>query len=113
MLRFGRNGGPYNGRFEFLGFEFRWEPDRKGRPTVKRRTARKKLQAAVKRMGAWLRTHRQIKLKEVMAQLKMKRRGYWNYYGIIGNSQSLNLYDYLVKGRLCKWLNRRSPELLT
>ena len=46
-IRFGRNGGPYNGRFDFLGFEYRWEPDRKGRPTVKRRTARKKLQGAV------------------------------------------------------------------
>jgi len=31
-LRFGRNGGQYNGRFDFLGFEFYWEPDRKGRP---------------------------------------------------------------------------------
>src|SRR5688572_2762318 len=41
-LRFGRNGGPHNGRFDFLGFEFYWEEDRKGRPTVKRRTARKK-----------------------------------------------------------------------
>ena len=62
MLRFGRNGGRYNGRFGFLGFEFRWEPDRKGGPTVKRRTARKKLQAAVKRMGTWLRTRRHWKL---------------------------------------------------
>ena len=110
MLRFGRNGGPYNGRFDFLGFEFRWEPDRKGRPTVKRRTARKKLQAAVKRMGMWLRTHRQVKLKKIMAQLKLKLRGYWNYYGIIGNSRSLSLYDYLVKGLLYKWLNRRSHK---
>ena len=110
LLRFGRNGGPYNGRFDFLGFEFRWEPDRKGRPTVKRRTARKKLQAAVKRMGTWLRTHRQVKLKELMGKLKVKLRGYWNYYGIIGNSQSLNQYDYLVKGLLHKWLNRRSQK---
>jgi RNA-directed DNA polymerase len=41
-LRFGRNGGPHNGRFDFLGFEFYWEPDRKGQPRVKRRTATKK-----------------------------------------------------------------------
>jgi RNA-directed DNA polymerase len=38
-LRFGRNGGPHNGRFDFLGFEFYWEPDRQGKPRVKRRTA--------------------------------------------------------------------------
>jgi group II intron reverse transcriptase/maturase len=110
LLRFGRNGGPYNGRFDFLGFEFRWEPDRKGRPTVKRRTARKKLQTAVKRMGTWLRTHRHLKLPELMEKLKAKLRGHWNYYGVIGNSQSLSQYNDLVRGLLYKWLNRRSQK---
>ena len=84
-IRFGRNGGPYNGRFDFLGFEYRWEPDRKGRPTVKRRTARKKLQGAVKRMGEWLRTHRHRKLPALTKTLAAKLRGHWNYYGVIGN----------------------------
>jgi hypothetical protein len=40
-LRFGAKGGEHNGRFDFLGFEFYWEPDRQGRPRVKRRTASK------------------------------------------------------------------------
>jgi|HubBroStandDraft_6_1064221.scaffolds.fasta_scaffold113683_2 RNA-directed DNA polymerase len=109
-LRFGRNGGPYNGRFDFLGFEFRWEPDRKGRPTVKRRTARKKLQAAVQRMGSWLRSHRHLKLPKLMHKLAAKLRGHWNYYGVIGNSQSLSQYDYLTRGLVHKWLNRRSQK---
>ena len=106
-IRFGRNGGPYNGRFDFLGFEYRWEEDRKGRPTVKRRTARKKLQGAVQRMGKWLQTHRHRKLPELMKTLAAKLRGHWNYYGIIGNSQSLSQYEYQVHGLLYKWLNRR------
>jgi len=110
MIRFGRNGGPYNGRFEFLGFEFRWEADRKGRPTVKRRTARKKLRGAVQRMGEWLRTHRHQKLPELMKTLAAKLRGHWNYYGVIGNSQSLGQYEYQVQGLLYKWLNRRSQK---
>ncbi len=110
MIRFGRNGGPYNGRFDFLGFEFRWEADRKGRPTVKRRTARKKLQGAVQRMGEWLRTHRHRKLPELMKTLAAKLRGHWNYYGVIGNSQSLSQYEYQVRGLLYKWLNRRSQK---
>jgi len=110
MLRFGRNGGPHNGRFDFLGFEYRWEPDRKGRPTVKRRTARKKLQGAVQRMGEWLQTHRHRKLPELMRTLNAKLRGYWNYYGVIGNSQSLNQYYYLTSELLYKWLNRRSQK---
>lgn len=109
-MRFGRNGGPYNGRFDFLGFEYRWEPDRKGRPTVKRRTARKKLQGAVQRMGDWLRTHRHRKVLELMQTLAAKLRGHWNYYGVIGNSQSLGQYYYLTQGLLFKWLNRRSQK---
>ena len=44
-LRFGSNGGPHNGRFDFLGFEFYWDRDRQGKPRVKRRTATKKWRA--------------------------------------------------------------------
>lgn len=110
MIRFGRNGGLYNGRFDFLGFEYRWESDRKGRPTVKRRTARKKLQGAVQRMGDWLRTHRHRKLPELMKTLAAKLRGHWNYYGVIGNSQSLKQYYDLSCELLYKWLNRRSQK---
>jgi len=110
MIRFGRNGGSYNGRFDFLGFEFRWESDRTGRPIVKRRTARKKLQGAVHRMGEWLRTHRHHKLPELMRTLAAKLRGHWNYYGVIGNSDSLAQYDWQARGLLFKWLNRRSQK---
>src|SRR6266567_1968136 len=109
-IRFGRNGGPHNGRFDFLGFEYRWEADRQGRPTVKRRTARKKLQGAVQRMGEWLQTHRHWKLPDLMKTLAAKLRGHWNYYGVIGNSQSLSQYHYLTCGLLHKWLNRRSQK---
>jgi hypothetical protein len=31
MIRFGRGGGPHNGRFDFLGFEFYWRLSRRGR----------------------------------------------------------------------------------
>ncbi len=110
MIRFGRNGGPYNGRFDFLGFEFYWEANRQGRPTVKRRTARKKLQGAVHRMAEWLRTNRHRKLPELMKTLAAKLRGHWNYYGVIGNSASLVQYDWQTKRLLFKWLNRRSQK---
>jgi hypothetical protein len=50
-LRFGRNGGPHNGRFDFLGFEFYWEPDRKGQPRVKRRTGTAWSHAPPRRIG--------------------------------------------------------------
>lgn len=71
-LRFSHNGGPHNGRFDFLGFEFYWEPDRQGKPRVKRRTATKKHLAAMERMREWIKTHRHWKLKQLMKSLKAK-----------------------------------------
>ena len=61
-FRFGRNGGEYNGRFDFLGFEFYWEPDRKGIPRVKGRPATKKWRASVQRMSEWVRENRHRQL---------------------------------------------------
>ena len=110
-IRFGRNGGPYNGRFDFLGFEFRWEASRKsGKPVVKRRTARKKLQASVRRFTEWIRENRHQKVRKLMKTLAAKYRGYWNYYGLRGNSKSLGQFYWLTTGVLFKWLNRRSQK---
>ena len=39
-----------------------------------------------------------------------KLLGYYNYYGVTGNSQSLNSFVYQVIGLLFKWLNRRSQR---
>jgi RNA-directed DNA polymerase len=71
-LRFGYNGGPHNGRFDFLGFEFYWQPDRQSKPRVKRRTATKKWRAGMQRMREWVKTHRHPKRRWIMQKLKAK-----------------------------------------
>ncbi len=109
-LRFGRQGGGHNGRFDFLGFEFRWEKSRKGFPIVKRRTSRKKLRGAVERFTQWIREHRHQKLRQTMKTVAQKHQGHWNYYGIIGNSESLSDYRTLTLRVLHYWLNRRSQR---
>jgi RNA-directed DNA polymerase len=109
-LRFGHNGGPHNGRFDFLGFEFYWEPDRQGKPRVKRRTATKKWRAGVQRMTEWIKTHRHQKLSRTMKSLKAKLRGTWNYYGLIGNYRRMKLFYDATCRALHKWLNRRSQR---
>ena len=49
--------------------------------------------------------------KEILfANLNRKLVGYYNYYGVTGNFQSLNSFVYQVKGLLFKWLNRRSQR---
>ena len=109
-LRFGSNGGPHNGRFDFLGFEFYWEADREGKPRVKRRTATKKWLAGMQRMREWIKTHRHQKLRRTMNTLKAKLRGTWNYYGLIGNFRRLKLFYEATCRTLHKWLNRRSQR---
>jgi group II intron reverse transcriptase/maturase len=110
MLRFGHNGGPHNGRFDFLGFEFHWEPDQKGKPRVKRRTATKKWRAGMQRMTEWVKKHRDQKLDRTMKTLRSKLQGTWNYYGLIGNSRRMQLFYNQTCRILHKWLNRRSQR---
>jgi len=109
-IRFGRGGGEYNGRFDFLGFEFRWELSRAGRPVVKRRTALKKLRGALDRFTEWIRSERHRKIRDLMSTLRAKYQGHFNYYGVIGNSKSLNRYCWETTQLLFKWLNRRSQR---
>jgi group II intron reverse transcriptase/maturase len=109
-LRFGQNGGPYNERFDFLGFEFYWEPDRKGQPRVKRRTATKKWRAGKQRIRDWIREHRHDRLSRTMKTLRAKLQGTWNYYGLIGNYRRMKLTYEETRRTLYKWLNRRSQR---
>jgi RNA-directed DNA polymerase len=109
-LRFGRNGGPHNGRFDFLGFEFYWQPDREGQPRVKRRTATKKWRAGMQRMREWIKENRHRPLPKTMKSLGSKLRGTWNYYGLIGNYRRMKLFYEETNRTLHKWLNRRSQR---
>jgi len=60
LLRFSRCHPGMRRRFTFVGVERYWMPDRQGVPRVKRRTARKKLQAACRRITAWITPHRHL-----------------------------------------------------
>ena len=102
----------YAGRtsFEFLGFEFRWGRDRSGKAHLKRRTARKKLRGSLSRFTEWCRENRHLKRKELFAQLNVKLRGYYNYYGVSGNSASLQEFFTHAMRILMKWLNRRGQR---
>jgi hypothetical protein len=93
---------------EFLGFEFRWGKDRKGREHLKRRTARQKLRASLKRFTAWCKENRHLRLPVLFQRLNAKLRGYYNYYGVHGNAASLQEFFNKAIRILLKWLKRRS-----
>ena len=109
-LRFGSNGGPHNGRFDFLGFEFYWQPDREGKPRVKRRTATKKWLAGMQRTRDWIKENRHRPRRQIMKTLRSKLQGTWNYYGLIGNYRRMKLFYEETNRALHKWLNRRSQR---
>jgi len=96
--------------FEFLGFEFRWGVNRKGHAWLKRRTARKKLRNSLKRVTEWCRQNRHRRIREQVQRLNAKLRGYNNYYGVSGNSASLDEFFYHVRRIHQRWLNQRSQR---
>jgi group II intron reverse transcriptase/maturase len=97
-------------RFDFLGFEFSWGRDRKGEPHVERRTARKRLRSSMKRLTEWSRENRHLKVSMLIDRLNAKLRGYYNYYGVQGNSTSLKHFHDHVVDVLKKRLNQRSQH---
>jgi len=110
IIPFSPTGRPGRTSFDFLGFEFRWGKDRNGKPRVKRRTACKNLRNSLKRFNDWCKKNRYLRLPELFKQLNAKLRGYFNYYGVIGNYPSLKLFFYKVIRLLMKYLNQRSQR---
>jgi RNA-directed DNA polymerase len=110
IILFSPTSRPGKTSFDFLGFEYRWGKDRAGKPNVKRRTARKNLRNSLKRFNEWCKKNRHVRLPELFKQLNAKLRGYYNYYGVIGNFSSLMIFFYRAMRLLMKYLNRRSQR---
>lgn len=110
MLGFSRCSEEPNEAFEFLGFEFRWVRSRKGKMWVRRRTSPKKLRASIGAFTEWIKRNRHLPIKAIMQKVAQKLRGYWNYYGVLGNMKSLSVLNRACTKVLFKWLNRRSQK---
>jgi len=110
ILRFSRFHPGMERRFTFLGFEFFWMKDREDEPRVKRRTARKKLQGACKRIRAWIKSNRHLPGGEFFKGLNARLVGHYNYYGVRGNFWALKDFFKTVKESAYKWLNRRGGK---
>lgn len=96
--------------FDFLGFEFRWGLDRAGKPHLNKRTARKNLRKSIHRFDLWIKTNRHLFLPDLFKMLNTKLRGYFNYFGVYGNLDSLAELKFTVVKALFKYLNRRSQR---
>jgi len=110
IISFSRFRKYENTSFEFLGFEFRWGVSNKGKDIIKRRTSRTKLRKSIKAFSLWCKENRSKRIKKIVEMLNSKYRGYFNYYGVIGNSKGLSQFYGATLKILYKWLNRRSQR---
>ena len=99
-----------NTSFEFLGFEYRWTVSKRGKDIITRITSRSKLRKSIKEFTQWCKENRNKRIKRMIDMLNLKFRGYFNYYGVIGNSKGLNDFYGQAMKILYKWLNRRSQK---
>lgn len=102
--------GDKPGTFSFLGFTHYWGKSRKGKWVVKRKTAKKKLKIAVKKVYEHCRKERHASLEDQWRKLGSMISGHYAYYGITCNFRSLNLYMRAAERSWRYWLDRRSNK---
>lgn len=110
ILRFSRFHPGLRRRFAFLGFELYWQRDRQGELRVMKRTARKKLQPAKRRMKQWIKANRHLPGRQFIKELNRKLVGHYNYFGLRSNETSLNRFFSWTIETAFKWLNRRGGK---
>jgi len=110
VIKFARWDKSGTNRFDFLGFEFHWGLDRNGKDRIERRTSRKKLRISLRNFSQWCRANRDLPISRLLLKLNLKLRGYYNYYAVTGNFESIKEFYEQAKRILLKWLNRRSQR---
>lgn len=96
--------------FTFLGFTHYCSKSKSGRFRVKRKTSRKKFSKKLKEIHKKIGEMRMLKTKDIVKKLNEILVGYFHYYGITDNTQSIKSFRYEVIRSLFYWLNRRSQK---
>jgi RNA-directed DNA polymerase len=96
--------------FDFLGFTHDWGRSRRGGWVVKRKTAKGRLQRALDALSAWCRENLHLPIGDQHQKLTQKLEGHYGYYGIIGNSASLQKFLGAARGIWKRWLSRRGRD---
>jgi RNA-directed DNA polymerase len=85
-------------------------PDRQGVSRVMRRTARRKLQAACRRLAEWIKQPRHLPGRDFFQRLNARLRGHYQYDGVRGHSRSLHRFFPWAMDCTFTWLNRRGGQ---
>jgi RNA-directed DNA polymerase len=106
-----RPGPP--GTFNLLGFTHHWGMSRRGKWTVRQRTARDRFRRALRRIAEWCRLHRHDPVNTQHLTLTKKLNGHYAYYGITSNHGALDRLLDLVERVWYRALARRSQRRLS
>ena len=108
--RFRAKSAGGSGTFDFLGFTHYWAKTRQDYWVIKRKTIGKRLRRFVKSIWQWCQENRHEPLKEQYRSLCAKLRGYYQYYGIRCNYQSIEVVYEEIRRAWRYWLSRRSHK---
>jgi len=97
-------------RFDFLGFEYRWGKSKGGGDVVKLRTSPRRLRKSLAALTEWVKAMRNKRLRTLFWELNPKLRGYYQYFGVVGNWRSLKQFHEEAVRMLFRRLNRRSQK---
>jgi len=103
-----RGGKPET--FDFLGFTHICSRTRRGRLQVRRKTSRKHLRRILTAIGRWCKQNRHVPVRDQWAILCGKLRDHYQYYGVAGNRNALQVVYERVVRAWRQWLNRRSQR---
>jgi group II intron reverse transcriptase/maturase len=101
---------PPPGTFDLLGFTHYWARSRRGYWVIKRKTAKDRLNRALRTVEQWCHRNYHRPIAEQRATLVRKLTGHYNYYGITGNSPALGSFLWHVERIWKRWLGRRSQR---
>ena len=105
-----QKGGKGPATFDFLGFTLYWARSRKGRWGMSCKTRGASLRRAIQSVYDWCRRHRHLSIKDQHAALTKRIQGHFNYFGVSGNSRSLQIIIEQAERSWYKWLCRRSQR---
>ena len=117
LLEFGRFAAERAARrgrkpetFDCLGFTHICGRTRRGAFQVRRKTSRKRLRRFLTATGRWCKVNRHVPVRDQWAILCGKLRGHYQYYGVAGNRNALQVVYERVVRAWRQWLNRRSQR---
>jgi len=116
LVEFGRDAAQNRARqgkgkpetFDFLGFTHLCSRSRRGYFTIHVRTMRKRYRRSLKAVLRWCQEHRHDDVETQSAELNLKLRGHYQYYGRPTNFPAIWRFFRAVRRIWKKWLMRRT-----